>query len=276
MPVSPSVPPPADLLERLVARIREADRPWRSLFDDGSLPELAPFKRWFTDAQKSMFYRLLSPRHRRTFLEIGAGSGVVSAGLAEDYERGLAIDGNGLCVDFMSARFSADSIDNVVVRNGHVTRFPVQDASVDLVVANQETLPADVNDELPHGRLWSGFLQEAQRCLRPGGKLAFAVDNSWVVRGPARRAGALSGSVAGIRRKVRAAGLLNPRFFVIKPHRHVPVHIYSFHAASLGQMFNKHDRRSPLRRAVAGLSKRLRVPYPLAYFERSFYVVADR
>lgn len=264
------------MIEKLVARIRGEDRPWRSLLDDESLLELRPFRRWFTDPQKGMFYRLLSPRQRGAFLDVGAGSGIVTACLAEDYEHGLAIDGNRLCVDFMSARFHADSIANVEVAEGSATRFPARDASLDLVVANQESLPPDTTDNPAHALSWSGFLEEAKRCLRPGGKLAFALDNAWVVRGAAEGAGALSGSFASIRREVRAAGLLNPRFFVIKPHRHMPVHVYSFHAPSLMQMFNKHDRKSPLRRAVAGLSNLLRVPYPLAYFERSFYVVVQR
>jgi len=71
-------------------------------------------------------------------------------------------------------------------------------------------------------------------------------------------------------------GLKNVRLFVVKPDRHMPIDIYSFHRPSLNQMLKKYDGKNSVKRVIGWLSDGLRVPYMLAYFEPAFYFVAEK
>lgn len=233
--------------------------------------------RWFTDTQKGMFYRLVLPPKRGTFLEIGAGSGIVSACLSEDYERGYALESRVSLVEFLELRFRLDSISNVQVLKSEDLDVPVADGSIDLVA---------VNEGVARVPTVSRFLSEMRRCLAPDGLLVVAGDNAWDFRrilrslsGRSRsesRGRMLTCSYFGYRSLLQRAGFRNVQVFVVMPDRHMPIDIYSFHRPSLDHLFAKYYGKRGIKRAVWWLSSALRVPHFPALFESAFYVVARK
>lgn len=272
---------PVDLMARFVEDLKKQSGDWKALLLEPRYEGLRERQRWFSDRQKAMFYRILSPRRRQAFLELQAGSGVVSACLSEDFERGYSLELRATFADFIELRFRSEGIENVhVLRAGHAAGIPLPESSVDLVAIDS---PLSAGPE-SNG---SAVLSEVRRCLRAGGRLIMAVDNSWQLPRPLTSI-ELSGdggesasmmsprSPAGYCRLLRRAGFDNPRYFVVKPRRQLPIDIYSPHRETLDLLYRKYDRGSPVRRMLKWVSDIARVPYLGSYFQPSYYLLGER
>jgi SAM-dependent methyltransferase len=274
-------------MEELVRFLKTNGGPWRRVLKDPRFSSLESKFLWFTDPRSGMFYRLVSPGRKGSFLEVGAASGIVSACLSEEYERGYALEEQAVFVEFMKHRFQMDSIKNVQVMHGNALDIPLLDTSVDLVAVNgvMERMPTGVLGENPR-KVQMRFLREARRCLSSGGKIVIAIENAWhhrllmgnaVNRAVEKRHGTESiYSYFGYKKLLAEAGFSNVRIFVVMPDYCLPVDIYSFNRRSLTELYLKYHSGSRLGRMLKRLSNVLGAPYLGAYFTKAFYVEAEK
>lgn len=272
---------PVHLMAQFVDDLKGQSGDWMSLLLDPRYQGLRARQRWFGDRQKAMFYRLLSPRRRQAFLELQAGSGIVSACLSEDYERGYSLESRAAFADFIELRFRSEGVVNVdVLRGGNAGGIPLGESSVDLVAIDSPISAGPGPDA-------AAVLDDVRRCLRPGGRLIMAVDNSWQLPRPLTSielSGDGDGSASGMKarsppgycRLLRRAGFDNPRYFVVRPRRQLPIDIYSPHREALELLYRKYDRGSPVRRMLKWASGIARVPYLGAFFQPSYYLLGER
>lgn len=279
---------PLDTMALLVSELQAGVGDWQSLMAEPRFAALREHERWFSDRQRGMFYRLQSPRMRRAFLQVQAGSGNVSACLSEDYDRGYAIERRALFAEFIECRLRGDRIANVEVVRACGSDIPLEDACADLVAIDE---PIAAAESAPGGQdpgtAVAETLRHARRCLARDGRLIMAVDNAWPVQRPLTvpELSGDFGSVAGQMRRLgptgycrllQRVGFRNPRWFVVKTRRQLPIDIYSHHREALEQLYRKYDSRSRIGRLVKRVSDLLRVPYLAAYFQPSYYLVGDR
>lgn len=286
--MSDSRPFPVELMASFVDELKGGAGDWNSLLLEPRFGALRARQRWFSDRQKGMFYRLLSPSRRQAFLELQAGSGIVSACLSEDYELGYSLEPRASFADFIELRFRSDGIVNVEVLRAGGPGIPLNDASVDLVAIDSPTSVRIADSERADLELAEdALLSEIRRCLRTDGRLIMAVDNAWQLPQsltvPELSGDGGSGGMVvirprspfGYRRLLRRAGFENPRFFVVKPRRQLPIDIYSHHREALDLLYRKYDSRSRMCRMLKWTSDIARVPYLAAYFQPSYYLVGD-
>lgn len=119
-----------------------------------------------------------SPRLRA--LDIGCGAGVISRGLANDFEQVTGVDGNQDNVVLAQSITQDAGVSNVTYQHADATRLPVEDESLDLVVLNGVLEWVGVNEagENPRARQLR-VLREVRRVLRQGGFLYLAIENRW-------------------------------------------------------------------------------------------------
>jgi glycosyltransferase involved in cell wall biosynthesis len=104
-------------------------------------------------------------------LDVGAGSGVIAASLAERVgPRGRVVG-----VDLVDQRVVSEGYECVQVTD---TKLPFEAESFDLVISNH------VLDHVGGEREKRHHLEEIRRVLRPGGSCYLAVANQWVVVEP--------------------------------------------------------------------------------------------
>lgn len=292
-----------DVVAQFLAAATASGRPWQDLLTQWQSRGLKTT--WFTNPQKGAFYRIISASRRMAFLDVGAGCGIVSACLSEDFERGYALEVNPVFVEFMQHRFRADAIANVDVISGSALSIPLPDACVDLVACNGvlHWIPLS-QPGLDPRKAQLGSLKEMHRCLRPGGRAVLAVENAWhfdhlkgksaldtapgvtalphslgwlwnrLVRGRQHRARVYSSF--GYRRLLAEAGFRDVKLFALLPACDLPIDIYSLDGPALHEMYLKYHSRAKGKRLVKALSDGLGMPYLLAHFASAFYVVADR
>lgn len=295
---------PDTVMNDLVKELSFSGRPWRDVLEDPRYPVLNRKFRWFTNPQKGMFYRLVTPGQRRAFLDIGAASGIVSACLSEDYEKGFALERQQVFVEFMKLRFQLDSIANVQVLHGSALEIPLPDNCIDLAAVNGvlEWIPHADKQTNPR-KVQLKFLREVGRCLNPGGKIVIAIENAWDYKqlsgfsahSTARYVGFLPkwlGNIVnlifkrqpyreyiysyfGYQRLLKEAGYRNVRIFVVMPDYYSPVDIYSFDRNALNEFYLKYHSGSRMKRMLKRLSDTFGVVFLWAYFEAAFYIEAE-
>jgi glycosyltransferase involved in cell wall biosynthesis len=119
-------------------------------------------------------------------LDIGAGSGVIAASLAER----VGPEGRVVGVDLVDQRVVTEGYEFVQVTD---TSLPFEDGSFDLVLSNHVLDHVGGVPEKTH------HLEEIRRVLRPGGTCYLAVANRWVLVEPHFRLPFLSWLPAGLR-----------------------------------------------------------------------------
>lgn len=119
-----------------------------------------------------------SPRLRA--LDIGCGAGVISRGLASEFDQVTGVDGNPDNVALAQSITTDAGISNVSYQYADATRLPVEDESRDLIVLNGvlEWVGMNQNGEHPRARQLQ-TLKEVRRALRPRGLLYLAIENRW-------------------------------------------------------------------------------------------------
>jgi len=97
-----------------------------------------------------------------TVLDVGVGTGAITAAIKDRVGRIIAIDKAKAMVDYAGKKFAADA--NVEVVRGDFTALPIEDGSVEMVVSAGTIfeLPPDEEQE-------DKFLSELVRVLKPGG-----------------------------------------------------------------------------------------------------------
>lgn len=116
-------------------------------------------------------------------LDIGCGAGVISRGLARNFEQVLGVDGNEDNVALSQSLTRDAGISNATFEHADAARLPVEDGSLDLVVLNGVLEWVGVNDVGEHPRTRQlRVLQEVRRVLRRGGLLYLAIENRWHLR----------------------------------------------------------------------------------------------
>jgi SAM-dependent methyltransferase len=285
--MNPVSPIPLETMALYVSELKAGALHWRSLLSDPRFGALHRRQRWFTDRQKGMFFRLLSPPHRDAFLEVQAGSGIVSSCLSEDFKRGYAWERRPVCADFIELRFKSDSIDNLEVLRAAGSAIALPGESLDLVAINEPiTMEHATVAGVDAEEFALAILREALRCLRRTGRLIMAVDNAWhylklseLISSRFSRASTLEmrpRSGRGYLGLVNRVGFRKARLFTVKPSRHMPIDIYSHHRVSLDQLYWKYGSQSRVSRTTKWLSDTTGVPYLAAHFQPSFYLVCEK
>jgi SAM-dependent methyltransferase len=290
----------------MVREIMDGDRPWRAVLCDEPFKVPKEVLRWFDNVQRGAFFQLMAPPGGSEFLAVGDESGIVSACLAEDYDRGVLAEVRPVVAEFLRNRFRLDLIKNVAVVQESAVALSLADGSVDLVAVD------GMSASVPLSRYSRGsredqlqLLREMRRCLRPGGRIVVSVENAWSIQRRLASLEALNGHIrqfefspkvlsnvvyrlthlrrdrgtihshSGYRRLMREAGFASTRVLVVLPDHHLPIDIYSCDRRALGAYYSKYYVGSRVGTWFKALSEACGVPYPLAYLEASFYLVAE-
>lgn len=111
-------------------------------------------------------YRFAEPLvHGKRVLDAGCGTGYGSACLAKSARQVLALDASGEALRVVQAEYADPK---VVLLEADCGRFPVRDASVDVVVAFEV---------IEHLENWEALITEAARVLVPHGQFVVSTPN---------------------------------------------------------------------------------------------------
>jgi SAM-dependent methyltransferase len=255
------------------------------------------------DERRADFACLLPRRHDSTILEIGAGLGAVTAGLARVFHV-VCADWSLEMLRFVAIRLAQEGLHALtLIRLDPLGagRLPFAEAQFDAVVVNGVLeRVSEANPALPAAEVQEATLGEIHRCLRPGGTLYLGIENRFRIGGllrpsqpgglrfaslaPRRFAqaiprrlgrsapGAYTRSLGGYQRLLRRAGFENVQLFLPKPSYRQPDYILPPSREAIAYYF---ETRSPLvgtTRALARLVAALGL-YP--YLADSFAWVAE-
>jgi len=290
-------------LRSLIEKSRDGN--WREVLRRSENLGLQRKRNWFENRRKGLFYLNLGCPPGGSALDIGAGSGIVSEVLADYYRTVYALDYNEDFIEFLKLRFIQGGKRNVRVVRGNALELPLRDCSLDLAVLNGvlEWTPSFRPANDPYATQQEA-LRECFRVLRPGGKIAIAIENryylhflrgstphgdypfttvlpralaNWLnlrVRGAPYR-NYIHSSV-GYRRLLESAAFRSIERYVILPDYHNPLLVVGFQdnrmfarALSSGEFLSESPIKRMIRHALGrvGLAKHL---------VHSFYVVGTR
>jgi ubiquinone/menaquinone biosynthesis C-methylase UbiE len=101
--------------------------------------------------------------HSMTVLDVGAGTGFVTAGMAPRVACVVAVDHAPAMLEVARDNLSKLGIDNVELREANIAHLPLPNDSVDAAVANMV---------LHHAERPAAVLREMARVTKPGGWVA--------------------------------------------------------------------------------------------------------
>lgn len=129
-------------------------------------------------------WRVLLPlrRHSTVSLDIGAGWGAISFGLAPHVFRHYAVERIAERVEFIAIRKLQDGVDNLVPVRADLHSIPIAPHSLDLISVNGVLEWAGLVDPQPSAArdprtLQEAFLDGLRLLLRPGGWLYVGIEN---------------------------------------------------------------------------------------------------
>ena len=277
-------------------------RHWKAALENPACPVLAKKRKWFTDTAKANFYRQLDFNRDDRFLDIGAGSGVISAEMSRHCARGVALDFAEETSRFMKIRFRQDDLGNLSVVRADALKLPFASRSFGLVILNGvlEWVAAYTTGQSCRS-VQIGFLQEARRCLRPGGKIAIAIENRWdldhffgasphgepafvavMPRILARAVHYLRRNqdyrtyiygCSGYRRILKTAGFRSSRIYLAVPDYYSPRRADEFTPKNIGIIYR--ERQAQYQRKKMLIERVLHGLGLLGYFLPAFYITAE-
>ena len=148
---------------------------WRESIEELDCPVITQKRSWFLDQAKALFYKNLHLPSKDCFLDIGAGSGVISTELSKSFKEGVAFDHLPEAVRFMKKRVLQDMISNVQVVAGDGLKLPFCNEIFDLTILHGvlEWI-ASFKQGKNCRKVQRDFLMNNLRCLKKGGKIAIA------------------------------------------------------------------------------------------------------
>ena len=166
---------PEEIMHELNQRMATAY--WRDALEQSS-GFLHEKKEWFLSPKKVSFIPYLNLKKESVVLDIGAGSGVISAALSHHVKQVMVLEKSDENVAFMKTRFQQDNISNIQVIKGDVLDIPFKDSTFDSVILSGvlEWIPnADINKN-PKLLQLKG-LKEISRVVKKGGELYIGIEN---------------------------------------------------------------------------------------------------
>jgi len=109
---------------------------WTVAVQNLNCPTIAKKRHWFTNKNRALFYRGIIVADKGVLLDIGAGSGIISAELAKTFKKGVAIDYAPEATRFMQTRFEQDHIDNISVLRADGLSLAFERHMFDLISLN--------------------------------------------------------------------------------------------------------------------------------------------
>ena len=154
------------------------DTPWRQVIENMDLPVLKQKQDWFINPRKGYPYRILPLVEKRLALDIGAGSGVISSTIAQDFSSVVAFEYLPELVTFMKKRFSEDGLKGIHLVRGDAVTLPFHEECFDLVIVNGvlEWVP-DFVPKVNPCKAQIEFLTNVRALLRRKGMVGIAIEN---------------------------------------------------------------------------------------------------
>lgn len=173
---------PLDTMHELLASARESG--WEKALRDHLEPRVGNYTfRYAVDERRADWFPLCSLNRESTIVDIGAGWGAVSMGLARMGHRLIAIDSNIETLEFLTIRAEQEDLDNICcIRMDplDLSPLPLHNSVADLLVFNgvlewigTATKTGDPRD------LQRKALVDAYRVLKPGGELYLAIESRY-------------------------------------------------------------------------------------------------
>jgi SAM-dependent methyltransferase len=154
------------------------DTPWRQVVENVDLPVLKQKREWFINPRKGFPYRILPLVGKRLALDIGAGSGVISSTIAQDFSSVVAFEYLPELVTFMKKRFLEDGLKGIHLVRGDAVTLPFHKECFDLVIVNGvlEWVP-DFVPKMNPCKAQMEFLTNVRTILRRKGMVGIGVEN---------------------------------------------------------------------------------------------------
>jgi SAM-dependent methyltransferase len=154
------------------------DTPWRQVIENTDLPVLKQKRSWFINPRKGYPYRILPLVEKGVALDIGAGSGIISSTVAQDFSSVVAFDYSPELVAFMKKRFLEDGLNGIHLVRGDAVNLPFHKECFDLVIVNGvlEWVP-DFVPKMNPCKAQIEFLTNVRTILRRKGMVGIAIEN---------------------------------------------------------------------------------------------------
>lgn len=173
---------PLDTMQELLASARESG--WEKALRDHLEPQVGDYTfRYAVDERRADWFPLCSLNRESTIVDIGAGWGAVSMGLARLGHRLLSVDSNIETLEFLTIRAEQEDLDNICcirIDPLDLSPLPLHDSVADLVVLNGVLEWIGTATKIGDPRdLQRKALLEAYRVLKPGGELYLAIESRY-------------------------------------------------------------------------------------------------
>jgi ubiquinone/menaquinone biosynthesis C-methylase UbiE len=150
---------------------------WRHAAQRHAETEGAPAYAYICDEARADFQFLLSLPENARGLDVGSEWGTVSIALARRVAEVVALDTDPNLLQFVMTRARQEGLSNVHPICADLTELPFVDEYFDLVILNDTLKKAALMGNGDSPARQTRLLQNAQRVLKPGGKLYIGAEN---------------------------------------------------------------------------------------------------
>ncbi len=153
---------------------------WKQALRDLDLPVMRSKIDWFVDESRANPYLIMPCKGTGMALDIGAGSGIISAVAARRFSSVIAFEFLPELCNFMAKRFAQDNIQNVSIVRGNALAIPFAQNIFDLAIVNGvlEWVPDFVRSKNPE-EVQVDFLRQVYSTLKDKGRIGIAIENRY-------------------------------------------------------------------------------------------------